>query len=896
MKDFSEQQREAVFAAEHPVLLLAVPGGGKTTVLVTRLGYLIRCLGIAPEQILTLTYTVAATRDMAERYRSIFGESDGPGGQVSEGIPSRGGQTSEEVFECRGQTSEEVFSRGRQTPEDMSGRGRQDRAAAPEFRTINGICAKIIQFYGRQIGKEPFALFSNEGEILRLIAEIYRAVQDDFATPGELRMIRTEIAYIKNSMLTEDEVREMDGSRHYALSEIYFRYHAHLRGAGLMDYDDQIVYAKTMLERSPAVLEHFRKMYPYICVDEAQDTSKIQHAVIRLLAGDGAGLFMVGDEDQSIYGFRAAYPEALLHFERDYAGARVLLMENNYRSNARIVEAADRFIQKNAHRHEKHMKPARPAESEIRIVDLKGRGAQYTYLAKAAESCRDAEAGASGRELPGQSLPVTAVLYRDNESAIPLVDLLDRKGLPYRIRNAEPGFFTGRIVTDIRNILLFAEHPGDPELFMKIYYKMSTYLTREAAEALCRSAARRAGGRTFADGGIFAGVEPDAAGRPAEGLFSSAAGGPVGDPFSSAAGGPAGDLLSAAVRSPGLSVGTLRAVREIRKNLAALHTDSAAEAVSRIVGKMGYGSYLERTGIPDRSVGTLKALARREETPGGLLRRLDELAEIFEGGVPDPGCRFVLSTIHSSKGLEYDTVYLMDVEDGTFPEHVPERENGAGARRTGAASWESGVGARRAGAVPWESGAGARRTGAVPWESGVGARRAGAVPWESGAGARRTGAVPWESGAGARRADEEARRERAAYEEERRLFYVGVTRAKHTLCLFRLPGGSSFIRELTKPQRERQRETLRAGAGAHRFWPGEEGAPEPPKEEYGAFADRLKKGAVIRHRAFGRGEILEFDGRFVTVRFRDVVRNLSAEVLYRKELIKVVDPAEGSIK
>ena len=831
MKDFSEQQREAVFAAGHPVLLLAVPGGGKTTVLVTRLGYLIRCLGVAPEQILTLTYTVAATRDMAERYRSIFAESDGRGVQASEASAVSVGQALAAAPGFSGQHTE----------------------AAPEFRTINGICAKIIQFYGRQIGKEPFALFSNEGEILRLIAEIYRAVQDDFATPGELRTIRTEIAYIKNSMLTDDEVREMDGSRHYALSEIYFRYRAHLRGAGLMDYDDQIVYAKTMLERSPAVLEHFRKMYPYICVDEAQDTSKIQHAVIHLLAGDGAGLFMVGDEDQSIYGFRAAYPEALLHFERDYAGARVLLMENNYRSNARIVEAADRFIQKNAHRHEKHMKPARPAESEIRIVDLKGRGAQYTYLAKAAESCRDAEAGAFGRELLGQPLPVTAVLYRDNESAIPLVDLLDRKGLPYRIRNAEPGFFTGRIVTDIRNILLFAEHPGDPELFMKIYYKMSTYLTREAAEALCRSAARRAGGRTFADGGIFAGGEPETAGGPAGDPFSSAAGGPAGDLFSSAAGGPAEDLLSAAARSPGLSVGTLRAVREIRKNLAALLTDSAAEAVSRIVGKMGYGSYLERTGIPDRSVGTLKALARREETPGGLLRRLDELAEIFEGGVPDPGCRFVLSTIHSSKGLEYDTVYLMDVEDGTFPEHVPERENGAGARRTGMASWEP------------------------------------------GAGARRTGAVPWESGAGARRTDDEAKRERAAYEEERRLFYVGVTRAKHTLCLFRLPGGSCFIRELTKPQRERQRETLRAGAGAHRFWPGEE-APEPPKEEYGAFADRLKKGAVIQHRAFGRGEILEFDGRFVTVRFRDVVRNLSAEVLYRKELIEVVEPAEGSIK
>ena len=122
-----------------------------------------------------------------------------------------------------------------------------------------------------------------------------------------------------------------------------------------MDYDDQMVYAYRLLKSVPWLLEYYQNMYPYICVDEAQDTSKIQHEIIALLAAKHKNLFMVGDEDQSIYGFRAAYPQALLSFEKNYTNAKVLLMEENYRSNANIVEAADKFIQRNTLRHEKHI-------------------------------------------------------------------------------------------------------------------------------------------------------------------------------------------------------------------------------------------------------------------------------------------------------------------------------------------------------------------------------------------------------------------------------------------------------------------------------------------------------------------------------------------------------------
>ena len=164
-----------------------------------------------------------------------------------------------------------------------------------------------------------------------------------------------------------------------------------------MDYDDQMVYAYNMLLKIPWLLEYFQNQYPYICVDEAQDTSKIQHAIIALLASRTGNLFMVGDEDQSIYGFRAAYPEALLEFEQHHPGAKVLLMEENIRSDANIVQAANRFIQNNTLRHEKHMHPSRPKQREIREISVANRKAQYSYLFKVAASCTNQVCG----PLPG---------------------------------------------------------------------------------------------------------------------------------------------------------------------------------------------------------------------------------------------------------------------------------------------------------------------------------------------------------------------------------------------------------------------------------------------------------------------------------------------------------------
>ena len=411
-------QCEAAQAVDGATLLLAVPGSGKTTVLVARLGYMIIGLGIDPSSILTMTYTVAATKDMKNRFCSFFGE------------------------QWRG---------------------------AVEFRTINGVCARIIRSFERMTGRRAFELVADEKESTAFLGSICKEHMDTYPTEHDIRTVRTQITYAKNMMLTDLEIKELEKKSGLPIFAIYQTYTEVMKEQRRMDYDDQLVYAYRILRKYPAILRAAQNAYRYICVDEAQDTSRIQHEIIRLLAGKQGNLFMVGDEDQSIYGFRAAYPEALLDFEKTHPGARVLLMEENFRSDANIVEAADRFIKKNLRRHDKNMYAFRPPKNAVREILLPSRSAQYNFFLTLALNCK----------------VDTAILYRENESALPLIDLLERKGVPYRIRMQDMTFFTHRVVQDVEAMIRFAYDHYDTEAFMQIYYKLTTYLRREDALALC---------------------------------------------------------------------------------------------------------------------------------------------------------------------------------------------------------------------------------------------------------------------------------------------------------------------------------------------------------------------------------------------------------------------------
>ena len=551
-----EQQQAAVQAVDGPVLLLAVPGSGKTTTLVARLGYLLHARGIPPERILTMTYTVAAARDMRARYAALFGA---------------------------------------------------DEAEQLAFRTINGVCSRIIRRYERMLGRTAFSLLEDGGEKTALIGALYRAQSGEFATESTVKALETALTYAKNQMLQGDALSsiEVEG---VDFAAFFAAYDKALRARQQMDYDDQMVYALRILRQYPEVLRAVQAQYRYFCVDEAQDTSKIQHAVIRLLAGRDGNLFLVGDEDQSIYGFRAAYPQALTEFDTVYPHAKVLYMEQNYRSTRQIVAAADAFIQKNRSRRPKHMRATQGDGPAVRAHAVYDRQKQYDWLCKLAQDCTTE----------------TAILYRDNDSALPLIDRLDRLGLAYRCRQVDSLFFSNRVVRDITDIIHFAQNPYDGETFLRIYYKLGAGISR-----------------------LMAQVAADRAEREGETMLSFIA-----------------ELESA-------SAWTKKQCRALQTHLANLLGERADKAVYRIVHFMGYGDYLKERGGDLSKADILEALGAQEDTPLRLLERLDELREVVLRGGTDAGSPFILSTIHSSKGLEYERVILMDVMDGLLPKTLP---------------------------------------------------------------------------------------------------------------------------------------------------------------------------------------------------------------------------------
>ena len=729
----NQQQKEAVQSTKGPVLLLAVPGSGKTTVLVTRLGYMIYCKNIPPERILTVTYTVAATKDMSERFAVRFGE---------------------------------------------------DMAKRLEFRTINGICARIIQYYGRRIGKTPFELVKDEKATTGMLIRICQDYGMGYPTESDLKNVRTLITYIKNMMLNEEELQKLEEESDIRIVGIYREYCRQMREQKLMDYDDQMLYAYNILRKDLGVLAYFQNRYPYICVDEAQDTSKIQHAIIALLAAGTGNLFMVGDEDQSIYGFRAAYPEALLSFEKKHPGAKVLLMEENFRSNAKIVEAADKFIQKNTLRHEKHMRAAREAGADIREISLKSRKAQYVYLMKAAQKCTTGMAGMSGSEehrgRADASVTETAVLYRDNECAIPLIDLLERKNIPYRMRNADLSFFTHRTVLDVQNIIRFAMDPKDTELFMQIYYRLKLFFNKKDALRYAQIS-----------------QEKDM------------------------------EVLDAALKYGNLEKYQEDNIRNLKRQMVRILNMPGDEAVNQILTYMGYQDYLKKMGMNANKLETVKLIGSRVESPEKLLERLEELRTIIQEKVSDKDCPFILSTMHASKGLEYDTVYLLDVMDGILPEKVLANPRTA------------------------------------------------------------------------------SKEELETYEEERRLFYVGVTRAKNQLNVFTTNKPSKFCSELLGKRnlRENQQKEYAGikkwgdyspagtygikGNGMYHGYGTGHGFQKQPGKSYQELADALGEGMIVKHKKFGEGVVVDMEGEHIRIQFGDNVKNMDLKVLARLGMLEI---------
>lgn len=690
----NQQQLDAVKSVENPTLLLAVPGSGKTTVLIARLGYMIYCLEINPKEILTVTYTVAATKDMKARFIKVFGS---------------------------------------------------DYADNIEFRTINGICAKIIAAYGRKIGRKPFNLISDEGERSRIVNNIYIKEYQKYPDEMEVKQVLTLATYAKNMMLKPEEIQKLGEDNDLPdFADIFRLYNVTLKENLLMDYDDQMCYAYNLLKKCPDILLELQNRYKYICVDEAQDTSKIQHMIIEIIAKKEQKLFMVGDEDQSIYGFRAAYPEALLSFEKTYTNAKVLLMEENFRSTKEIVETADAFIQKNRYRHKKTMNAHRSSGEKVEQIKAKSPREEYAILLNAAKNAKNQ----------------TAILYRDNECAVPVIDLLERNNIRYRIKGADFVFFSHKVVRDVIDIIDFIYNPNDIEVFGRIYYKLKTYITKQEFLKIAQIVKS-------------AGIDP----------------------------------LTAAIRLTDKEY-KRKSLKDLKSDIRLVKDFKPSMGLNFIGAKLGYLDYMDRNKLSVNKFEIIKALSYNVSTLLELKTRIGELQTIIAQKEMDYDAKVILSTIHSSKGLEYDTVYLMDVKTGILPaENIKDYSN----------------------------------------------------------------------------------KEKAnVYEEDRRLFYVGMTRAKNELNVFDFGYESPFVKEIfekssvnsKKVKKYNEKTTVPYTVAV------QTNNNHINSVLYNSCKNEILRTKTLEHKVFGKGEVTEINDDRLTVRFSDKTRKLSLNgIILSKNII-----------
>lgn len=561
----NEQQQKAVINIGGPILLLAVPGGGKTTVIVSRCANMVINHKINPENILTLTFSKASALDMKYRFQKVFGN------------------------EVEGEL---------------------------HFSTIHSFCYNVLRTYTQKMRMAfPTIIEDEKAPITKsqLLRQLHQKHNGSFLSDDKLEELSNAICYIKNMMITDEEIvnYKIDIKN---FCEIFKNYEAFKHQNNYIDFDDMLTKILYLFNKNEDLINTYRSKYTYINVDESQDTSYLQHQIIKCLANPINNIFMVGDEDQSIYTFRAAFPKALLDFEKTYSGAQVYLMENNYRSTKSIVAAANMFIKQNNERYDKNMFSEKDEGTPVKYTCLQDKNDQYGYIVSIFEKEQD--------------YSETAVLYRNNISAIPLADALHRNNIPFYLREAKTHFFRHWVTVDIISFMELSFNPTNTEAFRQIYYKMNAYLSKAIAEYAISNA------------------KPDT------------------------------NLFNILLEYPDINEKLNNRLLEIKQNISKISKLKAPEAIEFIVGVLGYGEYLKKqsgggSDVIDnllQIISGLKYIAAKIGSIQDFKNRLEQLQQIMDSSKFNKGKNAItLSTIHSSKGLEFDKVFIIDLFDGQFP-------------------------------------------------------------------------------------------------------------------------------------------------------------------------------------------------------------------------------------
>lgn len=579
LDDLNPAQREAVLAGTGPILILAGAGSGKTRVITYRIAYLLGERNVAPDEILAVTFTNKAAGEMRERVGTLLGEN----------------------------------------------------AQAPWISTFHSACAKILRKEARALGYEPGFSIVDESDSLSVIRGVIQdAALADSPTP---ELARARIEQAKNEALSPEEVAaRAEGGKQNTFAHIYRLYQERLRAMNAMDFNDLLLLTWRLFKENPEILERWQRRAAHLLVDEYQDTNHLQYLLVRMLSAQSGNITVVGDEDQSIYGWRGADIRNILDFERDFPNARIFKLEQNYRSTKTILAAAGGVIRNNRERKEKE------------LWTENGDGEKVTYYTGLTE--RD-EADYIAREIAsiiqsGQTRPSDIVVfYRVNAQSRVLEEALARRRVPYYVVGGMR-FYELREVKDLLAYLRLIANPADAIGLERMVGTPPRGIGAKTVEIMKQIAARE-------EVPVF-----EAMGR----LETES------------------KVALRTAKQAGALYGWMR-------ELAAAAPDATVRSMlDRVIEHSGYLEYLSRLSdgaVRRQNVAEMLAGASAfdaERGPGGLQEFLERVALVSDSDqLGTQGGRVTLMTLHTSKGLEYPVVFIAGMEEGLFP-HARSRDNG----------------------------------------------------------------------------------------------------------------------------------------------------------------------------------------------------------------------------
>lgn len=413
---FNEAQTKAICHKNGPAMVLAGPGSGKTLVITRRVEYLIKKYGVRPEQILVITFTKAAAKEMRERFARI---------------------TKDDRFPVT-------------------------------FGTFHGIYYGILKWAYRMNASNIFS----EEEKMMLLREVIAGMELEIEDEKEfLQGIASEIGQIKNNRLSLEEY-ESSNCSDQMFRQIYEEYERRRKLLKKIDFDDMLVLCYELFQKRPDILQMWQKKFQYILIDEFQDINQVQYDVIRMLALPENNLFIVGDDDQSIYRFRGARPEIMLGFSKDYPNAKSIILDVNYRSTKAVVSAARRVIERNKNRYQKEIITVNEQGDNVHIQEVRHPVEESHYVRE-----QIAKAVAAGTE-PSQ----IAVLYRTNTESRALVETFMEYHIPFQMKEHLPNLYEHFIGRDFQSYMRMALGGRDRGDFLMIMNRPNRYIGRDSVD------------------------------------------------------------------------------------------------------------------------------------------------------------------------------------------------------------------------------------------------------------------------------------------------------------------------------------------------------------------------------------------------------------------------------